>query len=72
VAHLTPKDYDRLELAVQHGKRIALVRQGRELVVTPKRLFVREGHDVIEAIHPTTGDALVLVIELLDSLEILP
>jgi hypothetical protein len=72
VAHLSPKEYDRLERAVQNGKRIALVRQGRELVVTPRRLFVRDGRDMIEAKHPTTGDLFDVVIELLDGLEILP
>jgi hypothetical protein len=72
VAHLSPKEYDRLERAVQDGTRIALVRQGRELVVTPRRLFVRDGRDVIEARHPTTGDIFDVIIETLDALEVLP
>lgn len=72
MAHLTPKEYDRLERAVADGKRVALVRQGREMVVTPRRLFVRDGRDVIEARHPTTGDTFDVVIDLLDGLEVLP
>ena len=69
MAHLTPRDYDRLERAVMDGKRIALVRQGRDVVVIPLRLFMRDGREVIEARHPTTGDLITRVIEDLDAVE---
>lgn len=72
MAHLTPGEYDRLERAVIEGRRIALVRQGRELVVVPLRLFMREGHEAIEARHPTTGDVIIRIIEDLDAVEIVP
>jgi hypothetical protein len=54
------------------GRRIALVRQGRETVVVPLRLFIRAGREVIEARHPTTGDLITTVIEDLDAVEIVP
>jgi len=54
------------------GRRVALVRQGRELVVIPLRLFMRDGREVIESRHPTTGDLMTSVIENLDALEVLP
>jgi len=54
------------------GRRIALVRQGREIVVIPLRLFMREGRDVIEARHPTTGHLIAAVIEDLDAVEVVP
>jgi hypothetical protein len=72
VAHLSPREYDRLERAVMDGRRIALVRQGRETVVVPLRLFIRAGREVIEARHPTTGDLITTVIEDLDAVEIVP
>lgn len=72
MAHLTPGDYDRLERAVMDGRRIALVRQGREIVVIPLRLFMRDGREVIEARHPTTGDLITRSIEELDGVEIVP
>ncbi len=72
MAHLTPGDYDRLERAVMDGRRIALVRQGREIVVIPLRLFLRDGREVIEARHPTTGDLITRSIEDLDAVEIVP
>ncbi|HEY5546143.1 MAG TPA: hypothetical protein VIK50_08815 [Gemmatimonadaceae bacterium] len=71
MAHLTPSEYDRLERAVMDGRRIALVRQGREIVVIPLRLFMRGGREVIEARHPTTGDLITRVIEDLDAVEVL-
>ena len=54
------------------GHRVALVRQGREIVVIPLRLFVRDGREVIEARHPTTGDLITSTIEDLDGVEVLP
>lgn len=72
MAHLSPREYDRLERAIMDGRRIALVRQGREIVVVPLRLFLRDGREVIEARHPTTGDMITRVIEDLDALEIMP
>ena len=71
MAHLSPRDYDQLERAVMDGKRIALVRQGRDVVVIPLRLFMRNGREVIEARHPTTGDLITRVIEDLDAVEFL-
>lgn len=72
MAHLTPRDYDRLERAIMEGRRVALVRQGREVVVIPLRLFMREGREVIESRHPTTGVLMTSVIENLDGVEVLP
>jgi len=72
MAHLSPRDYDRLERAVMDGKRVALVRQGRDVVVIPLRLFMRDGREVIEARHPTTGDLITRVIEDLDAVEFVP
>jgi hypothetical protein len=72
VAHLSPGDYDRLERAVMDGRRIALVRQGREIVVIALRLFMRDGREVIEARHPTTGDLITRSIDELDAVEIVP
>ncbi len=72
MAHLSPREYDHLERAVTDGRRIVIVRQGRELVVVPLRLFMRNGREVIEARHPTTGHLLASTIDELDSVEVLP
>lgn len=72
MAYLSPGEYDRLERAILDGRRVALVRQGREIVVVPLRLFMREGREVIEARHPTTGYLITRTIEDLDAVEIVP
>ena len=72
MAHLSPRDYDQLERALLDGRRIVLVRQGRDITVVPLRLFMRNGREVIEARHPTTGDLITRAIEDLDALEFVP
>ena len=72
MAHLTPREYDLLERAIMDGRRIAIVRSGREVVVIPLRLFMRNGREVIESKHPTTGDLMTSVIENVDAIEVLP
>jgi len=72
MAHLTPAEFDRLERAVVEGRRVAVVRGGRELVVFPTRLHLRDGREVLDAVHPVTGDALSLRIDDLDRVEVIP
>lgn len=69
MARLTPSDYDALERAVVRGGRLAVVRRGTEYLVIPTRIFQREGREAIEAVHPTTGDPIVFVLDDLDSIE---
>jgi hypothetical protein len=69
MARLSTQEYDRLERAVEEGRRLALVRQGRELVVVPLRLFMRGGREIIAVRHPTTGDLLEFRLDDLDALE---
>jgi hypothetical protein len=71
VAHLSPREYDQLERAVAQQRRLVIVRQGRELVVVPLRLFLRGGREAIEVRHPTTGDVLTCALDDLDSIEVL-
>jgi len=72
MAYLTTRDYDQLEEAVRDGRRLAIMRQGREIVVVPTRLVHRSGRETIEARHPTTGDFLSFAVEDVDSIEFIP
>jgi hypothetical protein len=69
MARLSTREYDRLERAVRDGHRLAILRQGRELVVVPSGLVLRHGREVIEARHPTTGDTLTFVVDDVDAIE---
>lgn len=72
MAQLTHDEYERLERAVARGQRIVVYRRGTEYVVVPLALEVRGGREVIAARNPTTGDAMSLVVEELDSIELVP
>lgn len=70
--HLTPPEYDRLERAVDERRRIAVVRGGRETVVIPIRLFLRDGRETIAARHPSTGEEMLLDVLQLDRIDVIP
>ena len=69
MAQLTYEQYNRLESAVSRGLRVIVHRRGTEYVIIPLGLVIRNGREVIEARNPTTGDAMTLYIDELDSLE---
>jgi len=69
MAQLTYEQYSKLENAVTRGLRIIIQRRGTEYIVIPLALSSRGGREVIEARNPTTGDAMTLFIDELDSLE---
>ena len=70
MAQLTHQQYDALERAIMEGSRIAVYRRGTEYVVVPQRLRVAGGREAVEATHPTTGDAITLYIDEVDSIEV--
>ena len=70
MAELTHDQYERLERAIAEGTRIAVYRRGTEFVIVPSALRMRDGREAIEATHPTTGHALTLFLDELDSIEV--
>jgi hypothetical protein len=70
MARLTPNEFDVLERAVMDGRRLAIVRRGTELVVKPIRIFLRQGREMLEAEHPSTGDRIQVLIDDLESVEV--
>lgn len=69
MAQLNHEQYERLERAVARGDRIVVNRRGTEFVLVPLALVFRAGREVIESRNPTTGDALSLYIDELDSID---
>ncbi|MBI2796587.1 MAG: hypothetical protein HYX65_07795 [Gemmatimonadetes bacterium] len=67
---LTARDYDRLEGAIDRGRRLAIWRRGTEFVVIPRALRVVDGREALDARHPATGDALRLWIDEVDRWEV--
>ena len=70
MAHLTPAQYDALERAIAHATRIVVMRRGTEYVIVPRRLRTDGRHEIIEATHPTTGDALSFSLDDIDTVHI--
>ena len=70
MAHLTSREYDSLERAITEGRRIAVVRRGREFVVVPLRLYMQSGREIIDTRHPTTGDPLTFTIDEVECIEV--
>lgn len=70
MAQLTHQQYDALERAIQRGTRIAVLRRGTEYVVVPLRLRTIQGREAVEAVHPTTGEAITLFIDEVDAMEV--
>jgi uncharacterized protein with PhoU and TrkA domain len=67
---LSSKQYDQLERAITDGTRLAIMRRGTEYLVIPERLRLVNGREVIVARHPSTGQHLELVIDELDTMEL--
>jgi hypothetical protein len=69
--HWSHADYSRLEAAIAAGARVVVVRQGGELVIVPRRLRMRGGREIIEAIHPATGEIVTFALDEIDPVQVL-
>ena len=70
MGQLNHEQYDALERAVANGTRIVVRRRGRrEYIVIPLSIKVRDGRETVEARTPTTGHALTIFLDDVDSLE---
>ena len=66
---LTHAQYEAVERAIVDGRRIVVSRRGTEYVVVPQQLRTVAGREVIDTLHPTTGDRLTLYLDELDTVE---
>jgi hypothetical protein len=67
---LTHRQYDALEGAITHGRRISVFRRGTEYVVIPKRLWSEGSREAMDSIHPTTGEEMTLYLDEMDRIEV--
>ena len=68
---MTHDEYDALERAIIDRRRIAVYRRGTEYVVVPDRLRMQSGRELIEARHPTTGEAMAFYIDEIDDIQVI-
>ena len=67
---LSTKQYDMLEAAIAKCTRISVWRRGSEYIVSPERMRLKDGREVIDARHPSTGHHLELWIDEMDGFEV--
>lgn len=72
MGQLSVREYDLLERAVVDAARVAVVRQGSELIVIPERILVRAGKESIIARHPTTGVSMTIPLDEVEHLSVVP
>jgi hypothetical protein len=61
---------DALERAIISRRRVAITRQGREIVILPRALRTAGRTELLDAVHPSTGDSLTIDLEDVDSVEV--
>ena len=71
MAQLSPAQYDALERSIAVRQRIAVYRRGTEYLVVPLALRMRDGREVIESVHPTTGEKIEFRIDDVDRIEVI-
>ena len=69
---LTHRQYDALESAITHGRRISVRRRGSEYVGIPKKLWSEGQREAMSLLHPTTGELITIYLDEIDRLEVVP
>ena len=69
---LTHRQYDALESAITHGRRVSIRRRGSEYVGIPKKLWSEGQREAMSLLHPTTGELITIYLDEIDRLEVVP
>ena len=69
---LNHKQYDALESAITHGKRISIRRRGTEYVGIPKKLWSEGQREAVSILHPTTGEEITVYLDEIERLDVVP
>lgn len=68
---MTHAQYDTIERAIVDGTRIVIGHRGRrQHVVIPLRLRVVAGREAIDARNPTTGHEMIILLDDVDTVEV--
>ena len=67
---LTHRQYDALESAITHGRRISIRRRGSEYVGIPKKLWSEGQREALSLLHPTTGEIITIYLDEIDQIEV--
>ena len=69
---LNHRQYDALESAITHGRRVAINRRGTEFTGIPQRLHSTGPREAVDVLHPTTGEEITIYLDEIDRIEVMP
>ena len=69
---LNHRQYDALESAITHGRRISIRRRGTEYIGIPKKLWSEGQREAVSILHPTTGEEITVYLDEIDRLDVVP
>ena len=69
---LNHRQYDALESAINHGRRVSIHRRGTEYVGVPKKMWMEGQREAVSILHPTTGEEITVYLDEIDRLEVVP
>jgi len=72
VKQLNHRQYDALESAITHGRRVSIQRRGTEYVGVPKKLWSDGQREAVAILHPTTGEEITIYLDEIDRLDVVP
>lgn len=67
---LTHRQYDALESAITHSRRVLLYRRGTEYIGIPRRIHQEGNREAVTILHPTTGEEITLFLDEIESIEV--
>jgi hypothetical protein len=68
---LTTRQYDALESAVTHSRRISVYRRGTEYIGIPKKIWQDGRREAVDILHPTTGRTITVYLDEIETLDVL-
>ena len=68
---LTTRQYDALEAAVTHLRRVSVFRRGTEYVGIPQRIWQDGRREAVAILHPTTGEEITVYLDEIEHLDVL-
>jgi hypothetical protein len=68
---LTTRQYDALEGAVTHSRRVSIYRRGTEYLGIPQRIFQDGRREAVSVLHPTTGSEITIFLDEIERLDVL-
>lgn len=68
---LTTRQYDALEAAVTHSRRVSVYRRGTEYIGIPQKIWQDGTREAVSILHPTTGELITVYLDEIEYLDVL-